>query len=580
MYHHQPIYTQETACQDCYRCLRECPVKAIVVRDGMAAIDAVRCIYCGTCIGVCPVEAKKVRNDIPAVQILLAQEKRVIVSIAPSFIASFPQGLPTLSAGLAMLGFAGVSETALGAHLISKDIAEWMRQSYAEGRLPPLTISTACPTIVSLIRKHHPRLVALLSPFCSPLIAHCRYLKQQAPVDTNVVFIGPCPAKKTEVSDSAGMVDAVLSFVDLTHWFEQQGIDLDTIEPLGKEFIITASSTHGCLYPIEGGMIESIKAFAPLPPLEMQTISGLEAVNEILHDIAPEKLRQPVFLELLACKGGCINGACMPRSGELLLKREEVRTYAMIQKTHDLGSQPLNLHSCFASENMPTSTFSTEQIRLGLERIGKLSHEDELNCSGCGYPSCRDFVRALLENRAEPAMCVSYMRSLAMKKANALMLKMPAGAVIANSDLTIIECNLRFVQIAVPELVDHFVSTQSLNTASLNKMVPLAKYFKAVLNTSIPITDKQIHLSGRIVSMSVFPIEAGQIIGGIIQDITQPAVRKEQIISKAREVSRRQLIMVQQIASLLGENAAESETLLGEIMRSFAPADDDSSPTS
>lgn len=559
----QPVFTREAACQDCYRCLRECPVKAIVVRNGMAAVDPDRCIYCGTCIGVCPAEAKTMRDDIPFVKMLLATKPRIMVSLAPSHTAAFPSGIGKLAAGLRLLGFSGVSETAVGAHLISKQLAEWIDAGHREGTLPKVILSTACTAVVTLIRKHHPHLVSALSPFCSPAAAHSRLIRQENP-GTAVVFIGPCPAKKTEVGEAGCGIDAVISFNDLAQWFAAEHIDLDRLTP---EETGPVPGSHGALYPIEGGMIESIRAFASLPYMEMMTVSGLDSISAVLCDLNPSTLETPVFIELLACRSGCINGACMPDKGELLIKRHAVRSYADNLAKFAPTPAALNVESGFAPLTIPAKEYAPEKLHAALERVGKQTPDDELNCGGCGYPSCRNFARALLEDRAEPAMCVSYMRSLAMKKANAMIQLMPAGAVIVDQDLHIIECNLRFVQIASPDLAQHFQETKTI--AGVGIPAPFDKYFSAVLTTGESIPEKQVRLGDRIVSLSVFAIEAGRIAGGIVQDITEPAVHKEQIISRAREVSKRQLTMVQQIASLLGENAADSETLLSEIIGSF-----------
>jgi len=572
----QPVFTKEAVCQDCYRCLRECPVKAITVQNGAAAVELDRCIFCGTCIDVCPAQAKAVRDDLGIVKDLLAKKPKVVASVAPSHAVAFPFGKNAVAAALLRLGFSAVSETALGANIVSRSVADWMRSSHEAGSMPPLIISTACTAIVMLIRKHYPRLVPYLSTICSPVVAHSRYLKKKYGPETGIVFFGPCPAKKAELGEEGCELDAVLSFSDLLQWTAASNIDMQKIVPLEQEQSETLPGSDGALYPIEGGMIESIRKYGPLPDVEMLTISGLDSVNAILDDVKPEELTRPVFLELLSCKSGCINGVCMPQSGKLLAKRAQVQVYA--QSLDNFKTQTTTVETTVHYAPMPfdNEDFSGDQLHSALERIGKHSLQDEINCGGCGYVSCRQFAQAMLHHRAEPAMCVSYMRELALKKANALMQSMPAGVVIVDKELRIIECNLRFVQIALPELVDHFKETQTLSEMKLSKLARFHKYFSAVLTTGQSIPEKQIKLRDRIISISVFPIETARLAGGIIQDITQPAVRKERIINQAREVSRRQLTMVQQIASLLGENAADSETLLSEIIASFSAGQDSS----
>ena len=59
-----PIYTEKRECQDCYKCVRNCPVKAIKVEGGYASVVPELCIFCGHCVEVCPNGAKKVRDDL------------------------------------------------------------------------------------------------------------------------------------------------------------------------------------------------------------------------------------------------------------------------------------------------------------------------------------------------------------------------------------------------------------------------------------------------------------------------------------------------------------------------------------
>src|SRR6185369_15935099 len=115
-----PIYTEKSECQDCFKCLRECPVKAIKVQGGCATVVPEYCIFCGHCVEVCPNGAKKVRDDVVLTRKMLESTPRTIASLAPSFICEFPGVTPPqLIAAIKKLGFWGVSETALGAQCVS-----------------------------------------------------------------------------------------------------------------------------------------------------------------------------------------------------------------------------------------------------------------------------------------------------------------------------------------------------------------------------------------------------------------------------------------------------------------------------
>ncbi|NTU49138.1 MAG: 4Fe-4S binding protein, partial [Syntrophobacteraceae bacterium] len=170
----QIIYTERTECQDCFKCIRECPVKAIKVENACAAVIPQLCLSCGHCVEVCPNGAKHVRDDLSRAQQLLKEREQVFVSLAPSFISEFPEiPTPAIIRALKNLGFAGVSETALGAERVSASAARLLQD-----RTPRVIISTACPVIVEYVRKYHPQFAHCLTPYVSPVIAHCQLLRE------------------------------------------------------------------------------------------------------------------------------------------------------------------------------------------------------------------------------------------------------------------------------------------------------------------------------------------------------------------------------------------------------------------
>ena len=174
MLKYPPIYTEETKCQDCYKCLRSCPVKAIKVENKCATIIRDECIACGHCVEVCPSGAKKVRGDLRFARKALEQHSRVMVSLAPSFVNEFPGVQPAqVIAALRKLGFFGVSETALGAQQVSAHTATALR-----GGKQKIMFSSACPTAVEFIRKYHPEHADKVTNLMSPLLTHAKMLRR------------------------------------------------------------------------------------------------------------------------------------------------------------------------------------------------------------------------------------------------------------------------------------------------------------------------------------------------------------------------------------------------------------------
>ncbi len=553
-----PIYTEPTQCQDCYKCIRECPVKAIKVESGYASIIAELCIYCGRCVELCPHGAKKVRYDRPRVRSLLAQFPKTVVSLAPSWVSDFPE-VPEakLIAALRKLGFYGVSETALGAEQVSAHAARLIQEN------PDRTcLSTACPVVVEYVEKYRPEAVGSLIPLLSPALAHAKLLRRELGEDTRVVFIGPCIAKKRESDLHPELLDAALTFADLRAWMKDSGISPQEMEPGEADRFIPRAAREGALYPIEGGMIAGIQPACP--DTDFMSFSGFAGVERAIDGLDEPGEAASAFLELLACDGGCVNGPKSRRGGTAAKYRRVIRAANAVPAARG----PLvEIGKAYAPHAVPEFDCSEHQVREALRSVGKLAAEDELNCGGCGYDSCREFARALAIRRAERQMCVSYMRKLAQKKTHVLMQRMPSAIVIADEALHVVECNPRFAEFFAGD----GESADSLAGTDLAALVPFYGLFRKVLAAGEEILDREIRVRGRVFNASVFEIEKDSLIGGIFRDATQPAVEKEQIIRRAREVIQKNLLTVQQIAYLIGENAAESEMALNDIVRSFTP---------
>ncbi len=562
-----PIYTEKHECQDCYKCVRQCPVKAIKVQDAYATIVPEMCVYCGHCVAVCPNAAKHVRNDLARARHLVGLPQRVFVSLAPSWLTEFGS-VPAshLIAALKKLGFAGISETALGAQQVSAHVARILQEEPSR-----LLLSSACPTVVAYVQKHRPQLAASVTGLFSPLLAHCRMLRRQYGESISIVFIGPCIAKKIEADDNPALLDLALTFEDLRHWLAAERIDLSALVPGADDVFVPQGAEEGVLYPVDGGMIAGIQAHCAVDNGAFMSFSGLAAVEKALDGLEEMDPHHGLFLELLACEGGCINGPKVTRQGSTVTKRHRILHHARFPEGQAVPRQPEIDISCPVIPLPLDHTPPTEtQISEVLRSIGKRSLEDELNCGGCGYDSCREFGKALIADRAERAMCVSWMRQLAFKKANVLIHKMPSAVVIVDSDLHVLECNEAFLSIISHQ--DAAILPASVEGVSLATLLPFANLFASVLNNGMDIIDRDIRFLDTILHLSIFTIEPHTVVGAIIQDITRPAVQKAQVVKRAREVIQKNLATVQKIAYLLGENAAESEVTLNSIIESFTAA--------
>lgn len=560
------IYTIQRECQDCHKCIRECPVKAIRVQDTYARVMPEACIMCGNCVLACPNNAKQVRDDLPLARALVASGRRVVASLAPSFVAQHPGVQPAQWVqAIRQLGFHAVSETALGAQQVSASIYQLLSESPHQ-----IWVSSACPVVVDYIGKYHSECQPHLSSLLSPLLTHCKMLREHYGSDIAIVFIGPCIAKKKEAQQHPELLDVVLTFEDLDAWFAEENIELEAIVPAEADRFQPDQSQEGALYPIEGGMAPGLRGTRGASDRNFMSFSGLQNVEQALKGVAEWQPDHSIFFELTACAGSCVNGPKAARNTSVARRRYDVVQYA---RPAESLPRPISVSAAQQYKPMPIvrDEYTDLQLRDALRLVGKYTPEDELNCGGCGYDSCRDFSRALIAGNAERMMCATYTRKLAQKKANALLQRMPSAVVIVDENLKIIECNAHFRRIFLSDIDE----PGTLEGTSLGDVTPFLYQFRRVLESGEDIVNHDMRHGRSILNTSIFSIEPHSVVGGIFQDITEPIFQKEQIIGRARDVIEKNLKTVQQIAYLLGENAADSEIILNSIVRSFSPEDVD-----
>lgn len=560
------ISTNKATCKDCHRCIRACPTKAIGLRDGQCWVIAERCVLCGACLTACPQGAKVVANAADRVNELLASGREVIAGIAPSYPAAGPRPGQFVAA-LRRLGFSAVEEVAIGA----APVAATYRQHMLDARGP--VISACCPVIVSLIETRYPSLVPLLAPSSSPMIAHAHDVAQRRP-GSAYVFIGPCVAKMREATrpEAAGEIAAVLTFDQVMAMFTAGGIDPAGLDDEASD--IAAGSLAA--FPLTRG-IRQAAGFDTLPASRFISADGIEECTGVLAELAgalsseageeSSLATEPVFLELLACQGGCVGGAGLRCTRGLVARQRAVTDYAAVAlpSTHRPESVPSRVDNPDAFPARPE--YSDEEIRRVLARIGKPTAADERNCGACGYNTCRDKAVAVLEGLAEPEMCISFMREKFETLAHAVVEDHSSAVIVVNAQMRI--------QVFNP------AAHRLFNAAGVNPHgLPLADFldpvhFQRVWDTKDRIVGKRVAYPalGLATRQTIYPLDHYETVVGIISDITAEEARDEanqalrlKTAEKAKEVIANQMRLVQEVAGLLGEATAESKATLLELV--------------
>ncbi len=402
------VHTVPERCRMCYTCVRECPAKAIRIVEGQARVIHERCIGCGNCVRICSQKAKQVADSIPQVRKLLKDSAPVAAILAPSFPAEFTDFSPGMLAGmLRKLGFKWVNEVAFGADMV----ADRYRKLIDDSGKP--YIATTCPAVVAYVEKYFPSLIKNLAPIASPMIATARVLKKLHGKNIHVVFIGPCVAKKSESMDVKlnREIDAVLTFAELREMFNESKIRLEDAE--SSDFDPPCSHT-GMLFPIPGGMLQTARISENL--LENRVVST-EGKNfaVAIEEFASGDLKTQL-LEVLACNG-CINGAGMSSKTTIFKRRTNVAEYAKqaltsreySKKEYDISSfDDVDLSRRYSNRDQRRKPPGDNDIVALMQRMGKISPDDELNCGACGYDTCREHAIAIYEGFAESEMCLPY----------------------------------------------------------------------------------------------------------------------------------------------------------------------------
>ena len=552
-------------CKNCYKCVRNCSVKAIKMIDDQAQIVEEKCIACGTCFLVCPQNARNIHSDLDNVTQALKRGKKIVISIAPSYLGVYEEPYKLISV-LKYLGAAAVEETAIGAAKVTELYKEFVNEADNKN-----VITTCCPTVNMMVQTYYPDLIKYLIPIDSPMIAHCKMIRKKYGRDAFIVFLGPCISKKCEAYgyQLSGILDGVISFEELDKLLELKNIDISTFEESHPD---VEGNYTGKKYPLDSGILSGMKDVIQDNDLTPLSISGIDNLRGAFDAILSGDLSD-VFIEANSCERGCLGGPAIPKkSKNVYVRKTKAKTNVQSSKNKEHTCYPhdktISYVRNFRNKHYEFSSYSEDDIKNILEITGKHKKADELNCGACGYETCREKAVSVLEGLSHPQMCMPYMRSEAEKISNIYFEYSPSIILIVDLDLNILDLN--------PAGEKAFnISINNIRKKPLSSIMPVSD-FRAVIESESNTVGRKLHLEnyGLTVFQRIIYLPKNKILFGILNDISMEEMKKEQIINfklntleTADKVIEKQMRVAQEIAGLLGETTAETKAALLKLKK-------------
>ena len=548
---------KKSNCKNCYKCIRHCPVKAIRFSGNQAHIIGNECILCGQCFVVCPQDAKEIVNEVEKAKVLLQSGDPVVVSIAPSFIANYDGvGIDAMRVALKKLGFYDAEETAIGATIVKN---EYERMLEEEDR--DIVISSCCHSVNLLIQKYFPVALEYLADVMSPMQAHCQDIKKRIP-NAKTVFVGPCVAKKDEAEYYHGIVDAVLTFEELSEWLKEEKIELEAI-------LDNNDNSRARFFPTTGGVLKTMNE---VKGYTYVAIDGVENCIQVLKDIEKGKIHK-CFIEMSSCVGSCVGGPVIEKYHHTSNIKDyiEVASYAGDKDFEVTQPKMIELKKVFAYIEQKNAQPSEIEISNILRQMGKFKPSQELNCGSCGYNTCREKAIAIIQGKAEISMCLPYLKDKAESFSDTIVNNSPNGLIVLNEQLEVQQINK-----SARRIMNIRSESDILGDQVIRVLDP--SLFMQVLSTGRDVRDERVYLAeyNRYVEQTVVHDKDSHLLISIMRDVTDEEKEREkkedisrQTVEVADKVVEKQMRIVQEIASLLGETAAETKIALAKLKESI-----------
>lgn len=423
------IFTNEN-CIGCNKCIRSCPVLTANIAEGYKInVDAATCIQCGACFDHCRHDARDYTDDTQQFLEDLKSGKQYSVIVAPAFIANYPNDYKQVYGYLKSLGVKHIYSVSFGADITTWAYISYLKQSGKKGM-----ISQPCPAIVDYIEKYEPDLIPMLVPIHSPMMAEAIYLKKYQKIKEDLVFLGPCIAKHSEINDpnTKGYIKYNVTFKKL---METIGTAYKSAAPANEE------STYGlgARYPKPGGLRECVHFFLGNGASILQ-VEGEEEAYKFLEEYAHRKNNLPFMVDILNCQKGCIRGTATDENIDSVNVELAIHEMNKLVKNEKRPSRkdkynPWNLalplekrweYFCRQFKELNLQDFkrnySNKKINISIPNSRELDSifndmnkrdalSRSIDCSCCGYETCSEMAYAIYNGTNNKENCIHYVKS-------------------------------------------------------------------------------------------------------------------------------------------------------------------------
>lgn len=426
------VFTNDK-CIGCNKCISVCPVLTAnyaVEENGenRIVVDGNQCIACGSCFDACEHHAREFNDDTERFFEDLKKGERISLLLAPAFLANYPREYASVLGGLKNMGVNRIISISFGA-----DITTWAYIKYITGHNFLGGISQPCPAIVGYIEKYVPELIPKLVPVHSPMMCGAVYAKKYMKIQDKLAFISPCIAKKNEIDDPncKGYISYNVTFDHLMKYVRENHI---SGTPISDEI----EYGLGSIYPMPGGLKENVYWFCG-EEIFVRQIEGERHAYEFIEDYKERVLggkELPFMVDALNCAKGCLYGTAVEedkaKSDDTLYEMQKIKASSkrnsgrsawgrnltpkqrlaiFNRQFKDLNLDDFIRHYTDKSEGVKIKNPNTSELNEIFESMEKHKDSDRIiNCSACGYTTCKDMATAIYNNCNTKENCVHFIK--------------------------------------------------------------------------------------------------------------------------------------------------------------------------